>query len=661
MSKTTYSQSETEETLSFLRDRAGEIGTDLPPLGKTPRKWPRVLRAPSGETRSFGRTPGALLRGVVHSARDSVILQSLLLTANFVASAMLSVAVGRGVDAGIASGLSPQVWAWVGVFVALALVLAVTESLNQIAEITSWMRGAFGPVRSVSHRVARAGRAAKQDKPAGDVVTAILNDSDHVGSFVVFTAEVIAAMVSFLVVAAVMISMSLPLGLVIVIGFPLTVLAVAALAGPIQKKLAIQREEQGKLTTISTDAVTGLRVLRGIGGENYYNARYREQSGRVRSAAIKVAGNQALLAVMRSSVPMLFVAIVAGFGSMLVFQGKMTPGELLTFVGLTAFLAGPINVAAWAAQTGTRAWVGAKKLAEFSALEPAVGQNNPQPGEFDAPDFSTADLTDAQSGVRIRHGILTALVAPTPDVSAEIARRLARIDDADQVLIGDQDLRDLPLEMVRKNILLSEADAQLFRGTLHSALRGRIAHDPSPRGVTELVYREHLEEASRAEGTLFRADRVPDDPGLQQAMEVADAADVLDSLEGGMAGWLTERGRNLSGGQRQRVALARAIYARTPILIAIEPTSAVDSHTEERISKRVRNHRQGKTTLVVSASPLWLEKCDQIVVVDDSGTEVARGTHEQLKAAAKAGDPGALLYRATMAREAGESDEAPGR
>lgn len=659
LSKTTSSHPEyaAQETLAFLRGRSADLGTTLPPLGKTPRRWPAALKAPAGATISFDDRPAAFLLGVLKSTRGSVILQAVLLTVNFVSGAMLSVVIGRGVDAGIDSGLSAPVWRWVGVFVALVLVLTLTNGLNQLTEITSWMRGAFNPARSVSHRVARAGRAAKQEKPAGDVVTALLNDSDHVGSFVVFTAEVIAALISFLVVAAMLLSMSVPLGLVIVIGFPLTVLGVAALAKPIQRKLAHQREEQGKLTTISTDAVTGLRVLRGIGGEDYYNKRYQEQSTRVRTAAIKVASDQALLAVMRSSVPMLFVAVVAGFGSMLVFEGQMTPGELLTFVGLTAFLANPINVAAWAAQIGTRAWVGVKKLAEFNALEPAVGVTDP-PFPDASPDFAGQDLTDVASGIRVGHGKLTALVAPSPDISSAIARRLARIDDRDEVQLGESDLRDFPLQTVREGILLSEADAQLFRGTLHAALRGRAAADPSPRGTTELVYREHLEEAARSEGSLFRADRVPDDPRLEQAMYVADAADVLDSLEGRMAGWLTERGRNLSGGQRQRVALARAVYADAPVLIAVEPTSAVDSHTEERIASRLRAERQGKTTLIVSASPLWLEKCDEIVVVDDTGAEVARGTHGELKAAAADGDPGALLYRRTIAREAGETDEA---
>lgn len=687
----------TEETLEFLRTRADELGTTLPPLGKTPRHWPSILQAPTGKADHLGETPWEFLKGVLRTSRKPILFQTVMLTVNAIAAAFLNVVVGRAVDAGIDSGLNVHVWQWVGVFFLLIVVLALTNGLNQVAEISAWLRGALGASRTVAHRVARAGRSAKQDKPAGDVVTAILNDSDHVGAFVVFVSEVIAAIVSFVAVAVIMLTISPQLGLVIIIGFPLAILAVTALAGPIQKKLAIQREEQGKLTTISTDAVVGLRVLRGIGGEDYYNARYKEQSGRVKTAAIRVASNQALLAVMRSSVPMLFLAVVAGFGSMMVFEGRMTPGDLLTFAGLTAFLANPLNVAAWAAQIGTRAWVGVKKLAEFNALKPPVGTayaednasaiqqvdqvfanaaeqvveesgNTPLtdgdpaaalPTQIVAEDLGSLPLEDTASGIIVRPGRLTALVAPSPDTSAEIAKRMARIDDEYEAKAGNVDLRALPLETVRRGILLAEADAQLFRGTLHAGLRASAAADPPSRGVTELVYREHLEEAARQEGTLFRADRVPDDSRLAHSMYVADAPDVLDSLAGGMAGWLTERGRNLSGGQRQRVALARAVYADAPVLIAIEPTSAVDSHTEERISSRIRDERAGKTTVVVTASPLWLEKCDEIVVVDEEGHEVARGTHSDLRRAAEAGDQGARLYRRIVQREAGEEHEAP--
>lgn len=484
-----------------------------------------------------------------------------------------------------------------------------------------------------------------------------------------FVAEVVSSILAIIVVTVVMFRMSPTLATVVLIGLPIALAGIALLVKPMQKMFADMREEQGKLTTISTDAVLGLRVLRGVGGESYYNKRYREQSQRVRRAGERVAANQAALNITSTSVPQLFIAVVTGIGAFLTFEGQITIGELVAFAGMTAYLATPFNVAGQAAYLGTRAWVGSKKLAEFSAVEPPTSTEMLDTPLSDqvandtslALSYGTLPLTDLESGVTVEPGRLTALVSPTPAIAAGLARRLARVSDEHPAMVGNTDLRRRPLAEVRQGILLSEDDAQLFRGTLHAGLRGTSASDPTERGVTELVYREHLEEAARAEGTLFRPDRVPNDPRLRRSMEVADANDILDSLPGGMAGWLSERGRNLSGGQRQRVALARAIYADPPVLVAVEPTSAVDSHTEERISRRLSEERRGKTTVVVTASPLWLEKCDEVVVLDEAGHEVARGTHRELHEAAGRGDPGALLYRTIVDREAGEIDEAPTR
>jgi len=104
---------------------------------------------------------------------------------------------------------------------------------------------------------------------------------------------------------------------------------------------------------------------------------------------------------------------------------------------------------------------------------------------------------------------------------------------------------------------------------------------------------------------------------------------VYDSLPGGWQGLLDERGRGLSGGQRQRVVLARALAAETPVLVLVEPTSAVDAHTEARIASRLRAHRAGRTTVVTTVSPLLLDAVDEVALLVD-GRIVATGTHASL-------------------------------
>ena len=106
---------------------------------------------------------------------------------------------------------------------------------------------------------------------------------------------------------------------------------------------------------------------------------------------------------------------------------------------------------------------------------------------------------------------------------------------------------------------------------------------------------------------------------------------VHDITPGGWQGLLDERGRGLSGGQRQRLVLARALAQDPDILVLVEPTSAVDAHTEAAIAERLRRHRRGRTTVVMSASPLLLHHADRVAFLRD-GVVIDRGTHDDLAA-----------------------------
>jgi ABC-type bacteriocin/lantibiotic exporter with double-glycine peptidase domain len=178
------------------------------------------------------------------------------------------------------------------------------------------------------------------------------------------------------------------------------------------------------------------------------------------------------------------------------------------------------------------------------------------------------------------------------------ARDAARAADLWGVTYGGVDLAHLPLDDVRRTILVSDTGSQLFAGTLQEAV--------DPHGV------------------LTRAD-------AEQVLRIAAAEDVYDALPGGWAGQLDERGRGLSGGQRQRIVLARALGVDPEVLVLVEPTSAVDAHTEARIAERLAAHRRGRTTVVTTVSPLWLHHADHVVLLS-GGRVVAEGSHEELLA-----------------------------
>jgi len=220
--------------------------------------------------------------------------------------------------------------------------------------------------------------------------------------------------------------------------------------------------------------------------------------------------------------------------------------------------------------------------------------------------------------------------------------------------------RAMPLEQVRASVVVSGATAQLFTGTLREALDVRSGPHPQQAGLEDLLRAETERTTGADVDQQVRPQEreAPGDERLIEAIGIADAGDVLTSLSEGLAGMITEKGRSLSGGQRQRVALARALLTEAPTLVLIEPTSALDSHTEARVAAQVHRARAGRTTVVVTASPLVLEACDEVILLDSSGAELLRSTHRELMAMARDGHAQAADYRAVVSRAMGEDAEA---
>jgi ABC-type multidrug transport system fused ATPase/permease subunit len=161
------------------------------------------------------------------------------------------------------------------------------------------------------------------------------------------------------------------------------------------------------------------------------------------------------------------------------------------------------------------------------------------------------------------------------------------------VTYGGVRLSDATRAAVRERILVADNNARLFTGVLRDEL--------NPLGK----------------------------PGRAVALHTASAEEIVEALPEGHDSFVAERGREFSGGQQQRLRLVRALMTEAPVLILVEPTSAVDAHTEARIAARLGPYRQGRTTLVASTSPLVLDRADHVLYVED-GKVIAEGTHRTL-------------------------------
>ena len=605
---------------------------------------------------------GALLRWLLRRAAVPVTLATLAACTSNIIQAIVPAFLGQALDAGIENGLNGRVWGIGALLLVLFVVYAVGDTMLSYFGVTAWMRTSFDVDQLVGRQISATGKDLSRQVSTGEVATIIASDADYLGKLIEHLPALLGAAASFLVVAVLMLRTSVSLGLIVILGMPLVAAIVTLVIRPLQKRQAVQREAHSAVTTVTTDTVAGLRILRGIGGEDVFARRYRDASQELRRRGVEVASSQATLMTLQVLLPGLFAAIVVWVAARMAVAGSLTPGGLITFYGYTAYLSWPLWVFTSSVQDYTRAVVGARRLSRLLEVAPAAGslveRLNLDPA---AAHPVSGDLVDTGSGLRLKEGRMTALVCPDPQVSADLATRLGRFTDAGPtVTLAGRPLTTMPLEQVRASVVVSGATAQLFTGTLREALDVRSGPDPQPAELEDLLRAETERTTGADVDQQVRPQEreAPGDDRLIEAVGIADAGDVLTSLSEGLAGMITEKGRSLSGGQRQRVALARALLTEAPTLVLIEPTSALDSHTEARVAAQVHRARAGRTTVVVTASPLVLEACDEVILLDSSGTELLRSTHRELMAMARDGHAQAADYRAVVSRAMGEDEEA---
>ena len=542
--------------------------------------------------------------------------------------------VGRAVDRGILAGSTSATLQWSGLLLLVTVIGAVFGIAMHTLVVRSWLIALYGTTLMVARKAVQLGHVLPRRTPTGEVLSVASSDADEFGALTEITARAFSQLVAFLTVAMIVLSISPVLGLMVLAAAPLLVGIALPLLRPLHARQQTERQRNSTLTSLATDIVAGLRILRGIGGESTFGRNYARQSQLTRQAGVSAGVWQAAIEAVGVLMSGCFLVLLMYQGALAVDSGELTVGELVSFLGYGLFMVGPIRTFFEFAQKLTRALVSARKAVAVLELTPPWRET----GSSDALPAG-GDLVDEVSGFSARAGRLTVVVSAVPEASAALADRLgrwftakeeppplveppgrgwgrraraaraaerellaardaARASDLWGATYGGVDLASVPLDEVRRTIVVSDTGSQLFAGTLQDAV--------DPHG---LLTREQAERVLRT----------------------AAAEDVYDALPGGWAGVLDERGRGLSGGQRQRVVLSRVLGLDPEVLVLVEPTSAVDAHTEARIAAQVPGFRRGRTTVVTTVSPLWLHHADHVVLLADERV-VAEGSHEELLA-----------------------------
>ncbi|MFJ5807421.1 ABC transporter ATP-binding protein [Streptomyces sp. NPDC093093] len=519
----------------------------------------------------------------------------------------------------------------VGALIAvLGIAISLGDAMLHRTAVTNWITAAARVQQLLARKTAELGSALTRRVAAGEVVAVSTGDVEKIGWFVEAVSRFLAAAVAIVLVCVGLVWYAPSLGVVVAVGMPLLALSSLPLLPRATRRADVQREKAGKATELASDTVAGLRVLRGIGGEELFLGRYRAASQEVREAAVRSARMWAVISSIQVFLPGLLMITVVWYGSSLVLDGRLDVGELVAVFSAVSLLLYPLRSVEEIAMAYSFSRPSAKRAARVLKLtrtdadepEARTAPEAPAPG---------GDLYDPETGLLVPAGQFTAVVCGDPDLAGRLAERLGGhpTDDAADgppVLLGGVALDELALDTARTLVLVQDKDPVLLSGTLRE-----LFDVPASGAVT------------------------PSD-----ALVAAQCADVLDALlqsapdgvEDAMDARITERGRSLSGGQRQRLALARSLVTDPEVLVLDEPTSAVDSHTEARIAEGVAALRAGRTTVVLASSPLLLDRADRVVLVHE-GTALPAGTHRELLR----GEP---RYRAVVTRETEEEQRAAG-
>ncbi|WP_244236954.1 ABC transporter transmembrane domain-containing protein [Micromonospora violae] len=556
--------------------------------------------------------PGRVLRG------------SLIGTAWMVGLSARPYLISRAVDDGLRERDTRALAFWV---VVIVLGGVVESYLGIMRHRTMTFIREDAKARSAEvllRHLSRIGAVLPRRVGAGEVSTVGGSDIDWAAQVLTLTGPGVGAVMAYGVIAVVLWSVSPLLALCVLVGVPVVGLVVGPLLRRLERAESVYRGQQGALTARSGDIVAGLRVLAGVGGRDLFARRYAARSQQLRAEGYRVGAVNSWIEAATIAIPGLFLAAVVWLTARMAVTGDVTIGELVAVYGYVATLIVPVWFLLEGSHQLIRGRVAARRIADLLTVTPddvgGPGRRWPgtvpearRPGEPAAPD-GPADLHDPVSGLTVPAGQLIGVAADDPAAAVALADRLGRYVPSD-VTWGGVPLSGVALDEVRARVLVADHDSYLFAGTLRDILRAGADDNDERIGV---------------------------------ALRAASAQDIVDTLPAGLDTPIDARARTLSGGQRQRLRLARALHSEPEVLILVDPTSAVDAHTEARIAERLRAARAGRTTVVIATSPLLLGRADLVAhLVGDRIT--ATGSHADLLDR----DPG---YRHLVARGSDDPD-----
>lgn len=444
----------------------------------------------------------------------------------------------------------------------------------------------------------------------GNLMSRITNDLFDIGEFAHHGPEdFFIACMTFAGAFAIMFHVNTPLALVALVFVPFLIVIVTYSNKRMNEAWKGMYSKIADVNSRVEDSVSGIRVVQSFTNEDFEMERFRKQNGLFRAVKLKAYKVMASALSSMHFMTRLLTLLILVVGAWLSFNGKLSYGELVSFVLYTNVLIKPIEKISALLELYPKGMAGFKRFQELLAQEPEIKE---KPNAIAVPclhgdiEFKNVSFSYEKDkpilrniSFKIHAGQTTAFVGPSGAGKTTICSLIPRFYDVDSgsITIDGIDIRDMTLRSLREQIGIVQQDVFLFTGTI----RENIAY--GKKNATEEEIREALRKAHLEEF-------------------ISELPDGLDTQIG-------ERGMKLSGGQKQRLAIARMFLKNPPILILDEATSALDTETEKIIQASLAELAKNRTTLVIAHRLATIMDADRVMVVTKNGIE-EDGTYDEL-------------------------------